>query len=750
MQSRPPHQPRPFHVLLFAAYAPLALLAANANQVAATDIFRPLLISLVLALVIYAIYFLLLRRPSRAALAATLTLIVFLSYGHLYNGLKLLGLPGETVVRHRYLLPVVLGLLAIAVFLAVRRDPPRQLASTLNLMGLALIAIPALTLVLNWGGSNLASSWTGKQPFQCSLKPAPGAPLPDVYFIVMDAYERDDVLREMHGSDITPFVEWLEGKGFYVARGSMSNYRHTELSIPTTLNMDYAQSLLGTDTPDEEEGRWRMVKMISDNRLRRELECIGYTTVGIETGVTWTEWRDADYFIAQDTDPLHSARLVGTISPFEGKYLDTTIARAILDGYRSRQGAAPVAVDPNEGTRQRILFAFDRSNAPQPPAPKLVFVHILCIRRSSSTNGEPISQADFETTLMAPARRVSSRLADQATYQHQAAGGSHGHSDIDCAAGDCDRRGPWLGGPQPRRQALQLQRHSLALQWEFQALSHPHPGEYIPHRSGRVLRRGFPTAEGRQLLLHGGRPFSVPRNPQYVGPAPSLGHPAPQSRPQRVRKPGGSTEHATVGQTSGPTRGENQMAWKPPTFHSNHDDTNLGGRRHGIPSLPKAYARLGLVVLLTLACGTLPSVPLPDFDNTLLGAVATLPPMPTLGFPEFDGEVLPPIFSLPEVPEGTIQPLIGSPPDWWYLVPIHRSAYAAGSNGRDYHYLVALPTSEVTDFYEELMGGGDWETFMGTIASGSASMMSYSRDGSTATIYISPHDGGSLVSIVIE
>jgi hypothetical protein len=39
---------------------------------------------------------------------------------------------------------------------------------------------------------------------------------------------------------------------------------------------------------------------------------------------------------------------------------------------------------------------------------------------------------------------------------------------------------------------------------------------------------------------------------------------------------------------------------------------------------------------------------------------------------------------------------------------------------------------------------------MGTIASGSASMMSYYRDGSTATIYISPRDGGSLVSIVIE
>jgi hypothetical protein len=112
----------------------------------------------------------------------------------------------------------------------------------------------------------------------------------------MDAYERDDILWEMHGYDNTPFLRALESRGFYVARGSMSNYRHTELSVPSLLNMEYVQNLPGSHSP-ESNNTSGMIELLKDSRLRRELECLGYATVAIETGVVWSEWRDADYFI---------------------------------------------------------------------------------------------------------------------------------------------------------------------------------------------------------------------------------------------------------------------------------------------------------------------------------------------------------------------------------------------------------------------------------------------------------------------
>ncbi len=45
---------------------------------------------------------------------------------------------------------------------------------------------------------------------------------PDVYFLVLDAYGRSDVLKEVIGFDNSAFLDRLERKGFFVARRSTS------------------------------------------------------------------------------------------------------------------------------------------------------------------------------------------------------------------------------------------------------------------------------------------------------------------------------------------------------------------------------------------------------------------------------------------------------------------------------------------------------------------------------------------------
>ncbi len=167
------------------------------------------------------------------------------------------------------------------------------------------------------------------------------------------------------------------------------------------------------------------------------------------------------------------------------------------------------------------------------------------------------------------------------------------------------------------------------------------------------------------------------------------------------------------------------------------------GARRGLPSL-------ALTALLTTACGFLPEIPLPDIADPFPAAIGTLPPMPTLAFQDLDPGLLAEPFSFPRVPEGTLQPLTTSPPAWWYLVPIHTRAHTAGSIGRDYHYLVALPAEEVAAYYQQAMRLGGWETFFDPMISGSYAVLHYTRDTADATIYISPRDDGALVSIIIE
>jgi hypothetical protein len=242
-----------------------------------------------------------------------------------------------------------------------------------------------------------------------------------VYVIIMDAYERDDVLREFHGYDNSPFLNSLEDLGFYVAYGSLSNYRHTELSLSSLLNMEYIQDFperFGT-RPNQQ---WDIVQLINHSRVRRELECLGYVTVAFETGHFWTEWNDADYYLNRTSGALGGGALAGKISRLESMFLETTVARGLIDGWTvSQEGSPPAPLDFLVDYRERILFAFDQlAVVPSLPSPKLVFVHILSPHPPMvfGPQGEPVSEADFETASPGPARDspLLQAYADQVTY----------------------------------------------------------------------------------------------------------------------------------------------------------------------------------------------------------------------------------------------------------------------------------------------------------------------------------------------
>jgi hypothetical protein len=117
------------HPILFAIYPALSLLAANADQVPLTPGLRITLAALLAGILVYAAARLAVRRDDAAALVASVTLLASLSYGRLYDGLKDLGLSGETLVRHRYLLPAYAAVLGAGIFWCARRRGWRGLES---------------------------------------------------------------------------------------------------------------------------------------------------------------------------------------------------------------------------------------------------------------------------------------------------------------------------------------------------------------------------------------------------------------------------------------------------------------------------------------------------------------------------------------------------------------------------------------------------------------------------------------------
>jgi len=388
------------HPIAFASYPVLALYVASLGQLGLDAIVRSWAASVLLAILLIAAFRWWMPGRGHADLAASLCLLVFFSYGHIYAQLKQLGAWGPILIRHRYLAPLAIALAVGGLWLIRRLGSVRPVTAVTGTVGWSLI----LALGLRAGTYALESyqittGLTAQGP-TCTLDPPPNSRLPDVYVIIMDAYERDDILWEMHGYDNTPFLRALESRGFYVARGSMANYRHTELSIPSLLNMEYVQNLPGSHSP-ESTNTSGMIELLKNSRLRRELECLSYATVAIETGVVWSEWRDADYFISREAGVLYRLQFAGGLTRFESLLLRTTMARALLD-LTTRMGVPPDALanDPVDVHRERILFQFEQlKTIPELPGPKLVFAHILSPHPPMvfGPNGEYVDEATFET-----------------------------------------------------------------------------------------------------------------------------------------------------------------------------------------------------------------------------------------------------------------------------------------------------------------------------------------------------------------
>jgi hypothetical protein len=358
------------HPLLFAAYPVLALLAYNIDWLRPQQALRALILALAVAAVLLVVLARLLRDWHRAGLLVSLLLILFFSYGHLYDAAKL---GWATIGRHRYLAPLFLAFgIALGWWILRRVRHPESATGILNAVAAVALAFPLFTLG-RWAYFDLT---TEEAPAGTTALHLPeGQRPPDVYYIIVDAYARQDTLQKVFGLDNGPFLSFLEDHGFYVARASRSNYAQTGLSLSSSLNMDYVDKLIPATT-EERRGRAALWKLIQHSEVRRQLESLGYVTVAFSTGLSGTEWTDADYYYTAGSADEDLA-LQG-VTPFESLILDTSLVRLASDGVVALPRFVPTLRYPYEIHRNRIRSIFARlKDLPATDRPKFVFAHIV-------------------------------------------------------------------------------------------------------------------------------------------------------------------------------------------------------------------------------------------------------------------------------------------------------------------------------------------------------------------------------------
>ena len=379
----------PFYPLLLAVYPILALLASNIDQVHTGSALRPALLSAASALLLMGALRLRLRDWHRAAALAGLASLAFFTYGHVYDVLKNVEVMGGLLGRHRYLIPASLAVIGFAGWRIVRLRDGRQLTRMLNVVAIALVALPVLQLALYQGQlrRGQVSAHTGAGAL---VGRRPDRP-PDVYYIVLDAYARQDVLRSRFGIDNTGFLDGLRDLGFQVAECAQSNYAQTELTLATTLNLDYLDRL--GDFPAGGHDRTPLLFLIRESAVRQILERMGYQVYAFETGYAFSEWQDADVY-------LHPPRqgFDFPLTAFEGILLETTALTILIDARSILPPSLGGALEgPLDVHRERVLY--DLATLPQlaeRPGPKFVFAHIVAPHRPYLFAPQPHSTAAQE------------------------------------------------------------------------------------------------------------------------------------------------------------------------------------------------------------------------------------------------------------------------------------------------------------------------------------------------------------------
>jgi len=341
--------------IVFSMYPIFHLYAQNMGRVEYSDFLETLMISMVATLLLLLLLNSFLRDYVKSGFCSLVLLAWFFSYGHIHDGMLLNGHVRFSMLRHTYLVPLWTSL-ALAACMVIHKLSGRLSSVTLhlNLVAVFLVTMPLATIAVRQVSAHYVriavdvDSAGSLGAVECSGKP-------DIYYIILDGYAREDILRDYFGYDNSEFIEALTTRGFYVAADSRSNYPQSFLSLASSLNMEYL-NYFGQTIGKESLDPLIPMGMIRNSKVMRILDALGYTTITVGSG-----WGPTDY------NPLFDINFrYGTITLFQMDLLSTTILQPVANPFFRLMTQ-----------RNRVLRNLDKlAEASNIEGPKFVFAHL--------------------------------------------------------------------------------------------------------------------------------------------------------------------------------------------------------------------------------------------------------------------------------------------------------------------------------------------------------------------------------------
>jgi len=344
-----------YHHYFFSVFPILSLYHDNIEQLTLRSIIRPLLISLALALLIYLLIRYISKNKDKGALL-TSTLLFFVFY---YSPIFVFAYKLIDIDHLPFFLIWISAFIAITTLLGFTKKDLKKVNKLMNLFSLLSVAILVFFIIKFEFGLKKIDITHYPEDLQVLSAPAKlkaQQKPPDIYYIILDGYGREDVLNDLYKLDVGNFREFLKKKGFYIAADSHTNYSQTLLSLASSLNLRYLDTLIKEMGPLSKNRR-PLIRMIEKNDLVTFLKRMGYSIITFDSGYPGTVLRQG----------ARVEKLSSTLGEFENILINNTLLRAI---FRKTNFTSHI---------KRIRFTLDKlGKLEQTTTPKFVFAHIIC------------------------------------------------------------------------------------------------------------------------------------------------------------------------------------------------------------------------------------------------------------------------------------------------------------------------------------------------------------------------------------
>ena len=265
------------HPFLFSIYPILFLYSQNISLVRISETIVPIIASIVLSCLLFFIFKIIFKSYQKSGILLSFLLLGFYSYECTVS--FILNFNIFYIEAGSFLLLLIIF---IAIVIQIVRTPKElvNITKILNVSAIILIAMPVWTIVKHEFQKADYAHRNSEINFSTPhLQNNTGAK-PNIYYIILDGYPSQNVLKEVFHFDNSPFIDFLKNKGFYVASQSKANYNRTKHSLSSSLNMSYINGVPNSSSPADQ-----LWSLFNYNKVVIFLKRMGYKTVNISSGV---------------------------------------------------------------------------------------------------------------------------------------------------------------------------------------------------------------------------------------------------------------------------------------------------------------------------------------------------------------------------------------------------------------------------------------------------------------------------------